>query len=160
MRVVRLPVIEEGRVIGEDQYDRPRTRGDCQTLAERLADYEQICAERHAQGLSAPDFPQPTEDGFNAARPCPFVSCRHHLLLDVNSQNGHLVKTVDFDEDDDESVSFTLHARQETCLLDAIGNGKLTQTNVAELLNVSQERVLYIERRAMARARGRGLSPG
>jgi hypothetical protein len=43
-----------------DLYDRPTTRGDC------LA------------------------GGVNEARPCPFVSCRHHMLLEVK-HNGSIL---------------------------------------------------------------------
>lgn len=43
---------------GHDDYDRPRTRGDC------------------------------LQGGVNAQRPCPWAGCRHHLMLDVGIGGG------------------------------------------------------------------------
>ncbi len=83
----------------------------------------------------------------NLARPCPFVSCRHHLYLDV-AQGG---------------ASFTIHDSAvevwdmpQSCSLDVAEQGPHTLDTVGLLAKVTRERVRQIEIRALARVRRRG----
>lgn len=75
-------------------------------------------------------------------RPCPFVSCRHHLGVDVNERNGS-VRVIFPDVDIDEIP--------ETCSLDVADQGGVTLERAAELMNVTRERIRQIEDAAMAR---------
>lgn len=89
------------------------------------------------------------EDG---PRPCPIVSCRYHMLLDVG-EDGRLVKTRPFDEHDADSVAFTLLAMPETCSLDVAERGAHAETDIAEMLNLTRTHVADIETRTHRKLR-------
>ena len=67
-----------------DLYDRPSTRADC------------------------------LPGGVNAERPCPWVSCRHHVYLSVSPLGGIYSQDVGPDE---------LHLLADTCALDVAERG-------------------------------------
>ncbi len=70
------------------------------------------------------------------ARPCPFVSCKQHLYLDINSETGSL--KINFpDVEPDELI--------ESCALDLADRGGLTLEDTGNLLNLTRERVRQIE---------------
>lgn len=77
-----------------------------------------------------------------AARPCPFVSCRYHLYLDVSPRTG-TVKLNFPDLEPDELV--------ETCCLDVADRGGATLEEVAGLQNLTRERVRQVETKAFRR---------
>ena len=86
-----------------------------------------------------------------AARPCPFVSCRHHLMLEPEGPNIRF----NFSE---------LDAMEETCMLDAISRvqsmsddspmfdrstGGMKVQHVSRLMNLAPEKVREIEARGL-----------
>lgn len=75
-------------------------------------------------------------------RPCPFVSCRHHLFLDVKAQGGIL---FNFGADTE-----ALHEVPHSCSLDVADEGGATRDEVAVICGVSRERVRQIERKGLA----------
>lgn len=80
--------------------------------------------------------------GWNAERPCPFASCRHHLLLEVE-RNGAI--KLNFGHDDPALL-------WQTCALDVaeLEDGD-TLAGVGRYLNVSRERARQLEERALFR---------
>ena len=75
-------------------------------------------------------------------RPCPFVSCSHHLALDVNPMSGAL--TVNFPELEIEEIP-------ETCSLDVADRGGATLDEVGRLTNRTRERVRQIQEAVLRR---------
>ena len=92
--------------------------------------------------------PQTREDclpgGCNEARPCPWASCRHHLAFDVNHRTGS-IKT-NFPDTEIADMA-------ETCELDVADRLGLTLDEVAELLNLTRERIRQLEQRGLAKIR-------
>lgn len=87
-------------------------------------------------------------------RPCPYVSCRFHLLLDA-MPNGHLKINFPqiFNSDDEPDLELMV----ETCALDVADRTGATLMEVADLMNVTRERVRQIEEKAIQKVRvGRG----
>jgi len=104
--------IERGRMLyPETEYERPRTRGDCQ-------------------------------HGPHAERPCPFVSCKHHLYLDVNERTGSI--KVNFPDLEVEELP-------ETCALDIADRGGITLEEVGGIMNLTRERIRQLETRGLAK---------
>lgn len=66
-------------------------------------------------------------------RPCPWASCRHHLLLYVTAV-GSIRKT-----------HATIDKLPESCSLDVAERGGLTLSEVGELMGCTRERVRQIE---------------
>lgn len=92
------------------------------------------------------------------ARPCPLVSCRYHLYLDVTT-TGEL--TVNFPETHDlgrkktvtnidelPDVAETLRLMPATCALDVADAGEHLPADVALCLGVSREGARQIELKA------------
>lgn len=72
-------------------------------------------------------------------RPCPFVSCRFHLAIDVNENTG----TIKLNFPDLEIWELS-----ETCALDVAERGGLKLEAVGEVMNITRERVRQIEAKA------------
>lgn len=73
----------------------------------------------------------------NAARPCPWVSCKYHLYLDIVPQSG----SIKMNFPDLEVWEMT-----ETCALDVADRGGITLEDVGILLNLTRERIRQVER--------------
>lgn len=76
----------------------------------------------------------------NVERPCPFVSCKHHLYLDVNPQTGSM--KLNFPD-------LEPHQLLESCSLDVADRGGITLEEVGELMNFTRERTRQLEVRAL-----------
>lgn len=99
-------------------------------------------AEDAEQALE-PNIKRPVtrQDCLEMERPCPFVSCFYHLYLDVN-ENGSI--KLNFPHLDVSEL-------KESCALDVADVGGVTLEEVANVLNVSRERVRQIQDGAMRR---------
>ncbi len=72
----------------------------------------------------------------DAPRPCPFVSCKHHLYLDVNPDTGSI--KLNF-------PNTPVWEMEESCTLDIADNGGITLEKVGDLLNLNRERIRQVE---------------
>ena len=79
-------------------------------------------------------------------RPCPFVGCKYNNYLDINPESG----TIKFNFPDLEPGEIT-----DSCTLDIAGEGGLTLEQVADVMNITRERVRQIEGDALAELRRR-----
>lgn len=95
-------------------YQRPRTLADCDAA------------------------------GLGDRVPCPFVSCKHHLAVDVDGRTGS-IKSNFPDRDPDEVP--------HTCSLRVADEGGLTLEDVAAAMNLTRERVRQLELLALAKIR-------
>ncbi len=80
--------------------------------------------------------PLTREDCRTAERPCPYVSCKYHLFLDINSETGWI--KVNFPD-------LEVWEMSETCALDVADRGGITLEEVGELLNLTRERIRQVE---------------
>lgn len=78
-------------------------------------------------------------------RPCPFVTCRHHLALEVTTGGGLKLYHPESDLED----------LPDTCALDVAERGGITLDEVAKRLNVTRERVRQVETIALKKFRKR-----
>lgn len=83
------------------------------------------------------------------ARPCPWVSCKYHLYLDVDPDTGSII----LNHPDLEPWEL-----RHTCALDVSSYGGITLEDAGEILNITRERVRQIEVRAMTRKLAHRLS--
>ena len=75
-------------------------------------------------------------------RPCPYVSCKYHLYIDVHPVRG----TIKLNFPDVEIWEMT-----ETCALDVADRGGITLEEVGEIMNLTRERVRQVETAGLAR---------
>lgn len=90
------------------------------------------------------DRPQTRADCVVAERPCPFVSCKHHLYLDVNPDTGSI--KLNFPDLEPWELA-------ESCALDVADAGGETLERVGEILNLTRERVRQVEVRALLKGK-------
>ena len=77
-------------------------------------------------------------------RPCPYVSCSHHLYLDVNPSSGAIKLNFPHLE---------VWEMRETCALDVADRGGITLEEVGEILNLTRERIRQVEVRGLGKMR-------
>lgn len=76
------------------------------------------------------------EDG---ERPCPWVSCKYNLYLDVNPETGSI--TLNFPH-------LEPHELVHTCALDVADRGGVTLEETGAMMNLVRERIRQVEMRA------------
>ncbi len=112
------------------------------TLSKRLTKEERrelSDLEHEVRGLSRPQ----TRAQCGTERPCPWVSCRYHLAIDVNPRTGGV--QLNYQED--------LSEMRESCALDVAEQGGLTLEAVGALLGVTRERTRQMESHGLLRLR-------
>jgi hypothetical protein len=88
--------------------------------------------------------PQTRAECADMSRPCPFVSCAHHLYLDVNPESGAIKLNFPHLE---------VWEMAETCALDVADRGGITLEEVGAILNLTRERIRQVEVRGLYKIR-------
>ncbi|QED27042.1 DNA-binding protein [Microvenator marinus] len=88
--------------------------------------------------------PKHRDDCRMADRPCPYVSCKYHLFLDVNPHTGSI--KLNFPD-------LEVWELSETCALDVADRGGITLEEVGELLNLTRERIRQVEATGLEKLR-------
>jgi hypothetical protein len=88
------------------------------------------------------EHPRTRADCAGGERPCPFVSCKHHLYLDVSARTG----AIKLNFPDLEVWEMT-----ETCALDVADRGGTTLEEVGAIMNLTRERIRQVEVKGLAK---------
>jgi len=96
----------------EYEADRPKTLGDC------------------------------LPGGCNEARPCPWVSCKWSLVLDVSTRTGSIKHNF---------PDFEVWQMPDTCALDIADRGGMTLEEMGDTLGKTREGIRQIEVNALAK---------
>src|SRR6266545_4090816 len=88
------------------------------------------------------DKPETRNDCVEGARPCPFVSCQHHLFLDVSARTGAI--KLNFPD-------LEVWDMGESCALDVADRGGTTLEDVGAIMNLTRERIRQVEVKALAK---------
>ncbi len=86
--------------------------------------------------------PKTRAECIGGERPCPFVSCKHHLFLDVSAKTG----AIKLNFPDLEVWEMT-----ETCALDVADRGGTTLEEVGAIMNLTRERIRQVEVKGLAK---------
>lgn len=152
----RLPIVTDDRpgVVRAEPCERsPRVRAHTvsvkrlsrRELARGAAEYPEQPGRDY---LRPRTFEECDSVGLGDITPCPFVSCKHHLYLDVNPRTG--------------SIKFNFPGREvdelpATCALRVAEEGGITLDGVADVIGVVRERIRQIEDRALLKMRSAAL---
>jgi hypothetical protein len=88
--------------------------------------------------------PKVRGDCVEGQRPCPYVSCKYNLYVDVNPRTG----SVKMNFPDKE-----LWELNETCALDVADRQGITLEEVGVIMNLTRERVRQLEMRGLSKLR-------
>lgn len=86
--------------------------------------------------------PKSRTECLGTERPCPYVSCKHHLYLDVSPRTGAI--KLNFPD-------LEVWEMKETCALDIADRGGTTLEDVGAIMNLTRERIRQVEVRALAK---------
>lgn len=120
-----------------DKLDEPK-RCRSRTLSKKRMARDNRKARSTGELLDIIESWHPTcrSDCHKMARPCLFISCRHHLYLDVNPNTG----SVKLNFPDKE-----IWELEETCALDIAERGGATLEDVGRIMNLTRERIRQLE---------------
>jgi hypothetical protein len=122
---------------------RPRSRSIRVVRVTRRE--ERLAAQRAAELEALIERPRLRAECKDGPRPCPHVSCRHHLYLDVNPATG----TIKLNFPDLEVWELPV-----SCTLDVAEAGGSAIEAIGTLMNVTRERVRQIEAQALEKLAG------
>lgn len=77
-----------------------------------------------------------------APRPCPYISCKHHLYIDVSPRTGAI--KLNFPD-------LEVWEMGESCALDVADRGGTTLEDVGAIMNLTRERIRQVEVKALAK---------
>jgi len=134
---------------------RRRTRPRSMTIAMKRLTREEMRQGALLAQFMEYDRPRSRAECKAGVRPCPFVSCKHHLYLDVNPETGSIKLNFPHLE---------VWEMDETCALDVAERGGITLEEVGEIMNLTRERIRQVEVRGLLKlkmtAAGDGICPG
>ena len=113
---------------------RRRVRPKSKTIAPRRLTREEIRVQKELEDFDY-EKPQTRSQCRHGLRPCPFVSCKYHLYLDVKESGAIKINFPDLD----------VWELEETCALDVAERGGITLEEVGEIMNLTRERIRQIE---------------
>lgn len=86
--------------------------------------------------------PRTRSECVEGLRPCPFVSCKHHLFIDVSARTGAI--KLNFPD-------LEAWEMNESCALDVADRGGTTLEDVGAIMNLTRERIRQVEVKALAK---------
>jgi hypothetical protein len=86
--------------------------------------------------------PRTRAECVDGPRPCPYVSCKHHLFLDVSAKTGAI--KLNFPD-------LEVWDMNESCALDVADRGGTTLEDVGAIMNLTRERIRQVEVKALAK---------
>jgi hypothetical protein len=147
------PVEPVAQVGAEEPDDGKRNRRRSKTMSRKEIARE--LRRQRAFGLVDPELeaviqeieaarPRSRADCAGAQRPCMFISCKHHLYLDVNPSTGSI--KLNFPDKE-------VWELDETCALDVADRGGITLEEVGSIMNLTRERIRQVETRGLLKLR-------
>jgi hypothetical protein len=86
--------------------------------------------------------PRTRTECVDGPRPCPFISCKHHLYIDVSPRTGAI--KLNFPD-------LEVWELSESCALDVADRGGTTLEDVGAIMNLTRERIRQVEVKALAK---------
>lgn len=123
--------------------DRPRSK----TIAmKRVTRAELAMGAMMYPPVEGVQRPRTRAECSQEARPCPWVSCKHHLYLDINPETGSI--KINFPDLEPWEM-------KHTCSLDVADAGALTLEEIGFITNLTRERIRQVEVRGLLKLKVR-----
>ncbi len=142
--------LEAGGDEFEDELDengrrRRRSRARARTISIRRLSKTELNLGRVMYPEEQYWRPESRGECADMERPCPFVSCKYHLYIDVHPVRGSI--KVNFPD-------LEVWEMTDTCALDIADRGGITLEEVGEIMNLTRERVRQVETQGLAKLQG------
>jgi hypothetical protein len=135
--------IEEETVTREQRRSRRKREVRARTISvKRMTKRELELGRLLYPDVEGVERPVAREDCQGGERPCPFVSCKHHLYLDVSARTGAI--KLNFPD-------LEVWEMNETCALDIADRGGATLEEVGAIMNLTRERIRQVEVKGLAK---------
>ena len=143
---------EETPAVSRKVRHKRRLRARSKTIAPKRLTKEEIRMAALLPVFEDLERPMTRGECKEGERPCPYVSCKHHLYLDVNPETGSI--KLNFPD-------LEVWEMAETCSLDVADRGGITLEEVGEILNLTRERIRQVEVRGLLKLKmvGPGEEP-
>jgi hypothetical protein len=135
----------EEEEVGRDGRRRRRERSRARTISIRRLSKSELARGRALYPEEEYWRPMSRAECSGMERPCPFVSCKYHLYIDVHPVRGSI--KINFPDVD-------VWEMTETCALDISDRGGITLEEVGVIMNLTRERVRQLETQGLARLQG------
>jgi hypothetical protein len=136
---------EEEEELDELGRRRRRSRARARTISIRRLSKAELNRGRALYPEESYWRPTQRSECAEMERPCPFVSCKYHLYIDVHPVRG----SIKINFPDVEVWEMT-----DTCALDIADRGGITLEEVGEIMNLTRERVRQLETQGLGRLQG------
>jgi hypothetical protein len=115
---------------------RRRTRARARTISIRRLSKAEL--NRGREEYPERDYWKPKTRGEckDLDRPCPYVSCKYHLFVDVHPVRGSIKQNF---------TDLEVWELTESCALDVADRGGITLEEVGVIMNLTRERVRQVE---------------
>jgi hypothetical protein len=135
----------EGDELDEDGRRKRRSRARARTISIRRLSKAEL--NRGRVMYPEEEYWRPTSraECVDMERPCPFVSCKYHLYIDVHPVRG----SIKINFPDVEVWEMT-----DTCALDIADRGGITLEEVGVIMNLTRERVRQLETQGLSKLQG------
>jgi Sigma-70, region 4 len=137
-----LESLETEHVTREQRRSRRKRDVRARTISVKRMTKRELELGRMLYPETAVDKPRTRAECAQGERPCPFVSCKHHLYLDVSAKTG----AIKLNFPDLEVWEMT-----ETCALDVADRGGTTLEEVGAIMNLTRERIRQVEVKGLAK---------
>lgn len=141
-----LAVALERELVDDEELDgesrKRRNRARAHTISIRRLSKAELKRGRELYPETEYWRPKTRSECVDMERPCPFVSCKYHLYIDVHPVRGSI------------KINFTdveVWEMTETCALDIADRGGITLEEVGEIMNLTRERVRQVETAGLAK---------
>jgi hypothetical protein len=137
------PEAEEAGPTREQLRSRRKRDVRARTISvKRMTKHELELGRMLYPDVAGVERPKRREDCAHGEGPCPFVSCKHHLYLDVSPRTGAI--KLNFPD-------LEVWEMAETCALAVADRGGTTLEDVGVIMNLTRERIRQVEVRGLAK---------
>jgi hypothetical protein len=133
---------EEPSITREQRRSRRKRDVRARTISVKRMTKRELEIGRLLYPESDYEKPRAREECENGPRPCPFVSCKHHLYIDVSARTGAI--KLNFPD-------LEVWDLGESCALDVADRGGTTLEDVGAIMNLTRERIRQVEVKALAK---------
>ena len=136
------PAVEGGAMTREQRRSRRKREIRARTISVKRMTKRELEIGRMLYPETDYYKPRTRAECADGPRPCPYVSCQHHLFLDVSNRTGAI--KLNFPD-------LEVWDMNETCALDVADRGGTTLEDVGAIMNLTRERIRQVEVKALAK---------